>query len=260
MRPRSIRLSASISCQHPAPITHVRDRRRASSRRLWPSIASGQCNDRRGQASTGSGDAASHAAAMSKIKLTPELLLSAYAQGVFPMAHDDGEIYWYSPDPRAILPLDRFHVPQSLRRVIHRGRFTVVIDSAFEQVISACAEPGPGRESTWISREVAEAYIRLHQLGFAHSVECWLDGELVGGLYGVSLRGLFAGESMFSRVTDASKVALYFLVQRLRERGFLLLDTQFLTPHLERFGAVEIPAEQYQLLLAEALSIRASFG
>lgn len=193
------------------------------------------------------------------MKLTPELLLSAYARGMFPMAHEDGAIYWYSPDPRAILPLDRFHVPQSLRRVIHRGRFDVRFNTAFEAVISACAAAAPGREETWISHEIIDAYVRLHELGFAHSVECWLDGRLAGGLYGVSLRGLFAGESMFSRVTDASKVALYFLVQRLRERGYLLLDTQFLTEHLQRFGAVEISADSYQALLAEALSVRVTF-
>lgn len=194
------------------------------------------------------------------MQLSPELLLSAYSQGAFPMAHEDGHIYWYSPDPRAILPLDRFHTPQSLRRTIHQAKFDVRFDTAFVEVMEACAEPAPGRETTWISADLVDAYSHLHQLGFAHSVESWRDGRLVGGLYGVSLRGLFAGESMFSRARDASKVALYYLIQRLRERGFTLLDTQFLTPHLQRFGAIEVPASSYLRLLEEALAVRATFG
>jgi leucyl/phenylalanyl-tRNA--protein transferase len=193
------------------------------------------------------------------MNLSPEVLLSAYAQGVFPMAHEDGRIHWYSPDPRAILPLDRLHVSRSLRRVIYHGGFTLRVNSAFPAVIRACAAPAAGREETWISREIIEAYIYLHTLGFAHSVETWLGDELVGGLYGVSLRGLFAGESMFSRQRDASKVALYYLVQRLRGRGFRLLDVQFLTDHLARLGAIEIPRWQYRELLREALSVEAQF-
>jgi leucyl/phenylalanyl-tRNA--protein transferase len=192
--------------------------------------------------------------------LTPELLLSAYAQGVFPMAHDDGQVFWYSPDPRAIFPFESFHVPRSLRRVLRAGRFDVRVNTAFETVMHGCAAPGPGRETTWINEAFISAYSRLHALGFAHSVETWREGRLVGGLYGVSLRGLFAGESMFSREADASKVALVYLVERLRHRGFTLLDTQWLTPHLRQFGAVEVPAAVYQRLLAAALRVPARFA
>jgi leucyl/phenylalanyl-tRNA--protein transferase len=192
--------------------------------------------------------------------LSPQLLLSAYCQGIFPMAHDDGNIYWYDPDPRAILPLDGFHVPRSLVRSLNKGRFEIRCNSAFASVINACAEPGSGREETWINDEIVGAYNRLHQAGFAHSVESWLDGELVGGLYGVAVQGLFAGESMFSRVTDASKVALVYLVERLRQRGFQLLDVQFMTEHLRRFGAVEIAAATYKARLAQALLVPAQFS
>jgi len=191
--------------------------------------------------------------------LSPELLLSAYCQGVFPMAHDDGQIVWYDPDPRAILPLDQFHIPRSLARTIRRGRFQVRVDTAFAAVIRACAEPAPGREETWIDETIISAYSRLHQLGFAHSVETWLDGELVGGLYGVAVRGLFAGESMFSRGRDASKVALVWLVEHLREQQFQLLDVQFTTPHLRRFGAVEIPRSEYKRRLQAALAVPTRF-
>lgn len=193
------------------------------------------------------------------MNLTPELLLSAYAQGIFPMAHDDDQIYWYSPDPRAILPLERLHVSHSLQRRLSSGRYQVRLNTAFADVILACAAPGPGRDTTWINDQIIEAYLWLHDLGFAHSVETWQDGELVGGLYGVSLRGFFAGESMFSRQTDASKVALYHLVQRLRERGFSLLDVQFQTSHLKRLGAIEVPAWRYRRLLNEALAIETRF-
>ncbi len=193
------------------------------------------------------------------MNLTPELLLTAYAQGIFPMAHEDGRIHWYSPDPRAILPLDRLHASRSLLRHVRAGLYEVRFNTAFAEVIVACAAPGPGREETWISDEIIEAYIWLHELGFAHSVETWLGEELVGGLYGISLRGFFAGESMFSRRPDASKVALYALVRRLRERGFQLLDVQYLTPHLERLGAIEVPGWQYQELLRDALAVEARF-
>jgi leucyl/phenylalanyl-tRNA--protein transferase len=193
------------------------------------------------------------------MNLTPELLLSAYAQGMFPMAHEDGRIYWYSPDPRAILPLDRLHTSRSLVRIIRAGKYDVRFNTAFADVIVACAAPGPTREDTWINDEIIKAYIWLHELGFAHSVETWQDDELVGGLYGVSLRGFFAGESMFSRRPNTSKVALYHLVIRLRERGFLLLDVQFKTPHLERLGAIEVPGWQYRELLKEALAVEARF-
>jgi leucyl/phenylalanyl-tRNA--protein transferase len=193
------------------------------------------------------------------MQLTVHLLLNAYSQGIFPMAGDDGDIYWYDPDPRAIIPLDGFHVPRSLARTIRRGGFEVRHDTAFREVMVACAEPGPGRETTWISPEFIEVYTELHRLGFAHSVETWIEGELAGGLYGVTLGGLFAGESMFSRVADSSKIALVFLVERLRQRGFVLLDTQFMTRHLRRFGAIEIPQAEYKARLDRALAVWARF-
>lgn len=192
--------------------------------------------------------------------LSPETLLSAYMQGIFPMAHEDGRIYWYSPNPRAILPLDGLHVSQSLRRVLHRGAFDVRFDTDFAAVIAACAAPAPGREQTWISAELQRAYVDLHRLGFAHSVEAWQGAELVGGLYGVSIRGFFAGESMFSRRRDASKVALYYLVQHLRARDFQLLDTQFQTAHLMKMGAVEISRRRYLALLRQALAVKTAFN
>jgi leucyl/phenylalanyl-tRNA--protein transferase len=176
------------------------------------------------------------------------------------MAEEDGTVYWYDPDPRTIIPLDQFHIPRSLARRIRRGGFTVRYDAAFRQVMDKCAEPAPGRESTWISAELIEVYCWLHELGFAHSVETWMADELVGGLYGVSLGGLFAGESMFSRRTDASKIALVHLVARLKERGHTLFDVQFTTSHLLQFGAVEIPRARYRRLLANALTQDVSFA
>ncbi len=187
-------------------------------------------------------------------ELTPELLLYTYSQGIFPMGDDDGEIYWYDPDPRAIIPLDdNFHVPRSLVRRIRQGGFEVRVDSAFRQVITACAAPDQNRESTWITPPIIDIYCELQRLGYAHSVETWIDGELVGGLYGVAIGGLFAGESMFSRATDSSKIALVYLVERLRAGGFTLLDTQFMTEHLRRFGTIEIPRAEYQARLRRAL-------
>lgn len=188
------------------------------------------------------------------MELTPAILLGAYCQGCFPMAEEDGTIYWYDPDPRTIIPLDQFHIPRSLARRMRRGGFTVRYDTAFRQVMTKCAEPAPGRESTWISAELIEVYCCLHELGFAHSVETWMGDELVGGIYGVSLAGLFAGESMFNRRTDASKIALVHLVQRLNERGYTLFDVQFTTAHLQRFGAIEIPRDQYKRRLSHALA------
>lgn len=175
------------------------------------------------------------------------------------MADDDGTIYWYDPDPRAVLPLESFHVSRSLQRVLSRREFEIKFDTSFEEVIRACAAPAVGREETWISSEIIEAYDRLHKLGFAHSVEAWRNGRLAGGLYGVALNGLFAGESMFSRESNASKVALAALVEHLRCRNFLLLDIQFLTEHLAQFGAIEISRRAYQQKLAAALSQPAGF-
>jgi leucyl/phenylalanyl-tRNA--protein transferase len=189
------------------------------------------------------------------------LLVSAYASGWFPMAVDHGEIRWYSPDPRGVIPLERFHVPSRLARVIRSGRFTVQIDTSFEAVMRACAETDRNDDDpgTWINDEILESYVELHRLGVAHSVETWQDGRLVGGLYGVALAGAFFGESMFHHATDASKVALAALVDRLRSRGFRLLDVQWVTPHLEQFGAIEISRKHYVKGLADALTVDATF-
>ena len=188
-------------------------------------------------------------------RLTPEILLRAYAEGLFPMAErrDDPTLYWVSPQQRGILPLDGFHVPRRLARTVRSGRFAVTADQAFARVMQGCAAPAPGREQSWINDEILRLYTALAASGHAHSVECWQDGELVGGLYGVRLGAAFFGESMFSRQRDASKVALVHLVERLRLGGFTLLDTQFLTAHLAGFGALEIPRHDYLVLLKRAL-------
>jgi leucyl/phenylalanyl-tRNA---protein transferase len=182
-----------------------------------------------------------------------EILLGAYAQGVFPMAHE-GEIQWFSPQRRGLIPLDdRFHIPHGLKRALKRQPFEVRWDTAFRDVMLACAD----REETWIDEVILESYCELHRLGHAHSVECW-DGEgLQGGLYGVELPGVFFGESMFSRKTDASKIALVALVENLRARGFQLLDTQWMTAHLRQFGGYELPRKQYHAALGKALARRA---
>ncbi|MGE5270742.1 MAG: leucyl/phenylalanyl-tRNA--protein transferase [Thiohalocapsa sp.] len=195
------------------------------------------------------------------IPLTPEILLQAYAAGIFPMAEsaDDPELFWVDPKRRGIIPLDAFHVPRRLKRVLRQGRFTVRADTAFAAVIRGCAEASETRPSTWINDEIVQLYTALHRRGLAHSVECWHADALVGGLYGVSLGAAFFGESMFSRVTDASKVALVHLVARLRAGGYRLLDTQFVTPHLAQFGAIEISRARYHRLLADALRYRAVF-
>jgi leucyl/phenylalanyl-tRNA--protein transferase len=190
--------------------------------------------------------------------LDPALLVAAYRRGLFPMGMDDGELGWFSPDPRGILPLDRFHVPSRLARVVRGGRFEIRVDASFEAVMRACMARRDD-EGTWITEEIVEAYVALHRLGLAHSVEAWLGGRLVGGLYGVHLGRAFFGESMFHEVTDASKVTLVALVDRLRRGGFTLLDTQWTTPHLEQFGAVEIPRADYLVRLAAALEGRATF-
>ena len=187
--------------------------------------------------------------------IAPEVLLQGYRLGVFPMATEKGEIEWFSPDPRGILPLADFHVPHALERVLRRGTFEIRIDTAFEEVMRRCAQ----RPETWINPEIVESYTRLHELGAAHSVETWSDGKIVGGLYGVTIGGAFFGESMFHDVTDASKVALCALVERLRTVKFVLLDTQWLTPHLQRFGAIEITRRQYMYLLGRAVALRRQF-
>ncbi len=193
--------------------------------------------------------------------LPPELIISAYANGLFPMAKDrnDPTIHWLDPIRRGILPLDGFHVPRSLRKTIRRRRFELRVDTDFRAVIEACAAPAPDRPRTWLNDELIAAYIAMAERGFAHSVECWQEGRLVGGLYGVVLGAAFFGESMFSRARDASKVALVELVCRLRASGFELLDTQFVTDHLRRFGAVEISRQEYRIRLRRAIVRHAVF-
>jgi leucyl/phenylalanyl-tRNA--protein transferase len=187
-----------------------------------------------------------------------QLLVAAYQAGYFHMAKEDGEIHWFSPDPRGILPLDAFHVPRRLRRVIRSGRFAVTVDRAFGHVIEGCA--ADREEGTWIGREIIESYVHLHAIGLAHSVEVWLGGSLAGGLYGVSLGGAFFGESMFHRATDASKVALFALVERLQRARYRLLDIQWVTPHLRSYGAIEIPRTEYLAQLQIALAADCRFG
>jgi leucyl/phenylalanyl-tRNA--protein transferase len=187
--------------------------------------------------------------------IDPHLLLQGYRLGVFPMAMEDSSIEWFSPNPRAILPLEDFHVPHALRRVVRKKVFETKIDSAFAKVIGACAK----RENTWINGEIIESYTRLHELGHAHSVEAWKDGKLAGGLYGVAVGGAYFGESMFHRVTDASKIALVALVLHLRARKFALLDTQWLTPHLQQFGGIEISRNHYLRLLGRAVELPRKF-
>ena len=188
-------------------------------------------------------------------EITPDLLLRAYASGLFPMADsaEDPELFWVEPELRGVLPLDDFHVPKRLARTIRQAPYEIRFDTAFAEVIAACAASVDNRPSTWINSTIAKLYTDLHRLGHAHSVEAWHEGELVGGLYGVSLRRAFFGESMFARATDASKICLVHLVTRLRERGFVLLDTQFTTEHLKRFGAIDIPRDDYTDILADAL-------
>ena len=188
--------------------------------------------------------------------IEPEVLLQGYRLGVFPMAMEDGEIGWFSPDPRAILPLEGFHVPHDLQRIMRKKIFEIRVDASFAEVMHQCAH----REETWINEEIIKSYTRLHQLGHAHSVEAWQDGQLAGGLYGVSIGGAFFGESMFHHVRDASKIALLALVERLRARHFTLLDTQWVTPHLKQFGAVEIPRADYIHLLSTAVNLPRRFA
>lgn len=187
--------------------------------------------------------------------ITPELLLRAYSIGMFPMSEsaDDPELFWVEPDIRGIIPLDGFHVSKSLQKAIRKAPFDIRFDTAFDQVVEKCAEAADDRPSTWINQQIKDLYGALHRLGHAHSVEAWEGDELVGGLYGVTLGSAYFGESMFSRRTNASKICLVYLVARLRERGFTLLDTQFTTEHLKTFGAVDIPKADYGVLLDRAM-------
>ena len=194
-------------------------------------------------------------------RIPTDRLLKAYASGVFPMAESasDPEIFWVRPEVRGIIPLDGFHMPRSLRKTIRKGLFEIRFDFDFEAIIDACAEKREERASTWINAPIREAYVQLHRMGHCHSVEAWRDGRLVGGLYGLALGRVFFGESMFSRETDASKVCLAALVERLKQRGFRLLDTQFTTEHLKHFGAIDVPRAKYEKMLAEALKGKAVF-
>jgi len=193
--------------------------------------------------------------------LDVDTLLRAYCVGLFPMAEraDSDELFWFDPEERGILPLDAFHVSRRLARTLRSGRFEVTVDTDFTGVIDGCAAPGPGRNETWINAEIRRLFLKLRDMGFAHSVETRRGGRLVGGLYGLALGGAFFGESMFSVESDASKVALAHLVARLRAGGFILLDTQFVTDHLARFGATTITRREYRLLLTEAVRLRRRF-
>lgn len=191
----------------------------------------------------------------------PAELLDCYRRGVFPMAdaHDDPRLFLVDPDLRGVLPLDRLHISKSLRKTVRQDIFEIRVNTAFTRVMQLCAEAAPDRPNTWINSPILNLYSALHRLGHAHSVEAWRDGHLVGGLYGVSLHGAFFGESMFSRETDASKVALVNLVARLRRGGFVLLDTQFVTAHLQTFGVEEIARDEFHVLLRKALQVEAVF-
>jgi leucyl/phenylalanyl-tRNA--protein transferase len=195
------------------------------------------------------------------LEITPDLLLKAYRIGVFPMGErrDDPKLYWLEPRLRAVLPLDGFHLPRRLARTVRAGHFEVSADTAFLEVMHACAEPRPGHPESWINEPILDLYARLHAGGHAHSIECHVDGRLVGGLYGVTVGAAFFGESMFSRERDASKVALVHLAARLVKGGFRLLDCQFMTEHLRSFGAIEIPRETFRELLADAVDRPAAF-
>ena len=194
--------------------------------------------------------------------ITPQVLLKAYSAGIFPMAEsaDDPALYWIEPDERGVIPLDRFHISHSLRKVVRRRSFEIRLDSAFEAVIRACAEKTETRDVTWINQRILKLYTQLYKMGCCHSVECWQNGKLVGGLYGVRIGAVFFGESMFSRATDASKVALVHLVARLNAGGFKLLDAQFLNSHLAQFGTYTVPKKQYRPILEEALDGIGDFG
>jgi len=195
------------------------------------------------------------------LEITPQVLLKAYSCGIFPMAEtaDDPGLFWVEPEIRGIIPLEEFHLPRSLRKVMKRNPYTVKVDTAFSETIAACAAATTSREKTWINARIQRLYTDLHKIGHAHSVECWQNDKLVGGLYGVRLGRAFFGESMFSRSDNASKIALVHLVHRLKAGGFSLLDTQFTTDHLRKFGAIEIAKDEYSAMLTEALQEEADF-
>ncbi len=192
-------------------------------------------------------------------EFTAGMVLSGYLQGVFPMAETNGDIYWYSPDPRCIIPLENYRPARSLRPVLNRGQFEIRINTEFEAVMTHCSIPRSDDDGMWISEEIVEVYTQLHHLGFAHSVEAWYNGELAGGLYGVSLGKVFFGESMFHLVPNASKVAFHALILRLRERGYGLLDSQFMNDNVKRFGAVEIAKSEFLKMLRKNISVEKCF-
>lgn len=194
-------------------------------------------------------------------EITPDILLKAYSIGIFPMAEsaDDPDLFWVEPPKRGIIPLNAFHIPGSLKKAMRRNPFEVRIDTAFKNVVEACAEPTQDRDSTWINPKIKALYLELFAMGYCHSVECWRDERLVGGLYGVHIGSAFFGESMFSRETNASKIALVHLVHRMKAGRFKLLDTQFTTQHLERFGAIEVSRKRYRDLLQSAIELEADF-
>ena len=203
-----------------------------------------------------SGNEKAKRAALHCEQLDPQLLIWAYRNGMFPMADDHGLIQWYSPDPRAIIDLNKFRPPRNIRSLINKRKFTISVNRAFDQVIRKCA----ARDPTWISNQIIQAYQQLYQSGYAHSVECWLGTELAGGLYGVAIGAAFFGESMFHNYTDASKVALAALVSRIRQRGMELLDVQYMTKHLWRSMAYQVPHAHYMELLKHALSVDCQFA
>ncbi|HEX2787011.1 MAG TPA: leucyl/phenylalanyl-tRNA--protein transferase [Ignavibacteria bacterium] len=200
---------------------------------------------------------------MSAESITPEIILRAYINGIFPMGDPDAEdeLNWYSPEQRGIIPLDKFKVPKNLEKLYRRNKFRILVNKNFEEVIKECANVNNRRqpETGWITPKITELYIELHKMGFAHSVESYFEGKLVGGLYGVTINGAYFGESMFTKATDASKVALVHTVERLKEKGFKLLDTQFINQHLVQFGAIEISKDEYMKMLEEALQVKTSF-
>ncbi len=188
--------------------------------------------------------------------LTPDLLLAAYSRGVFPMAHEDGELHWHDPDPRAVFPLEHIAVNARLRRAFRNAEFSYTHDQRFEEVMRACAE---SRDSTWITEEMITAYVGLHKTGYAHSVEVWQDESLVGGIYGITIGGVFFGESMFSRVSNASKAAFHELARHLKERGFTVFDSQYINDHTRSLGAVEVPRTIFRRVLRNAINLKVHF-
>lgn len=201
-----------------------------------------------------------HSSSYTMTKLTADDLIYGYINGIFPMSEVDGSLYWYAPDPRAIIPIETYHIPHSLKSVINKNTFELRLNHDFEGVMRGCALPRGLHKETWISEEIIAAYTELHRLGFAHSVETYIDNSLVGGLYGVAIGGAFFGESMFHTVSNSSKVAFHYLLSILKTQGFELLDTQFINDNVKRFGAIEISKNDYQELLARAIGKKSHFS